>query len=79
LRRPAIVRADEPTASLDRDNAGLVADLLFTLCREAGATLIVATHDPQLAARTGAVVDIVDGDLRPRNAAERGRRLASVA
>jgi len=79
LRRPAIVLADEPTASLDRDNAGLVADLLFALCREAGATLIVATHDPQLAARTGAVVDIVDGGLRLRGAADRGRRLASVA
>jgi putative ABC transport system ATP-binding protein len=79
LRRPAIVLADEPTASLDRESANLVADLLFALCREAGATLIVATHDPQLAARTGVVVDIVDGALRTRGAADRRRWLASVA
>jgi putative ABC transport system ATP-binding protein len=79
LRRPAIMIADEPTASLDRDNAEVVADLLCALCRDAGATLIVATHDPHLADRLGLVVDIAEGDLRPRGAAPRWPRLVPVA
>ena len=51
VKSPAIVLADEPTASLDRDTAGLVADLLCRLCREQHATLVVVTHDAALAER----------------------------
>jgi putative ABC transport system ATP-binding protein len=79
LRRPAILLADEPTASLDRGNAELVADLLCTLCQDIGATLVVATHDPQLAERVGHIVDIARGDLRPRAATARRAQLAPVA
>jgi putative ABC transport system ATP-binding protein len=51
VKSPAIVLADEPTASLDRDTAAIVADLLCHLCREQHATLVVATHDTVLAER----------------------------
>jgi putative ABC transport system ATP-binding protein len=51
VQAPAIVLADEPTASLDRDTAGIVADLLCRLCRERHATLVVVTHDAALAER----------------------------
>lgn len=51
LRRPAILLADEPTASLDRASAARVGALLLHAATEAGATLIVATHDPALLAR----------------------------
>jgi putative ABC transport system ATP-binding protein len=73
LRRPAIVLADEPTASLDRANAIAVVDLLLALCAESGATLVVATHDAELSAPIGRSVEIVDGDLRARAAATRLR------
>ena len=68
IREPAIVLADEPTASLDAQAARTVADLLAGLCRDAGATLIVATHDPGLAARLDRTFDIVYGDVQPRGA-----------
>jgi putative ABC transport system ATP-binding protein len=51
VKSPAIVLADEPTASLDRDTAVIVADLLCRLCREQHATLVVVTHDAILAGR----------------------------
>jgi putative ABC transport system ATP-binding protein len=51
VKAPAIVLADEPTASLDRDTAAVVADLLCRLCREQHATLVVVTHDAALAGR----------------------------
>jgi len=66
LRAPPIVLADEPTASLDLDTGRLIADLLCTLCRESGATLIVATHDVALADSLDASYEIVDCRLRPR-------------
>jgi putative ABC transport system ATP-binding protein len=51
LKAPAVVLADEPTASLDRDTGGVVADLLLRMCREQHATLVVVTHDATLADR----------------------------
>jgi len=51
IRAPAIVLADEPTASLDRRTAGTVAELLCRLCRDRGTTLVVVTHDDALADR----------------------------
>ena len=51
LRRPAILLADEPTASLDGTSAARVGELLLRAATEAGATLLVATHDPALLAR----------------------------
>jgi ABC-type lipoprotein export system ATPase subunit len=47
--RPKLLIADEPTSALDRANAAVVADLLDELAREAGASLLVATHDDRLA------------------------------
>ena len=47
---PRFVLADEPTGSLDHENAQIVAELLFSLCREFGTSMILATHDPTLSA-----------------------------
>jgi putative ABC transport system ATP-binding protein len=66
LRKPAIVLADEPTASLDRGTANVVADLLSSMCRSANATLVVTTHDPLLAGSLDSTYDLVDGGLRLR-------------
>ncbi len=51
INTPRLILADEPTASLDRDNADIVLGLLQTLCREQGSILILATHDHEVRAR----------------------------
>lgn len=51
VSEPAILFADEPTGSLDEVSGGKVIELLFDLNRENGSTLILVTHDPQLAQR----------------------------
>ena len=61
LLAPAVVVADEPTASLDAASAAAVGDLLLEVCRDAGATLIVATHDPALLDRLDLVVPLANG------------------
>jgi putative ABC transport system ATP-binding protein len=79
LRKPAIVFADEPTASLDRCTSSVVTDLLSSMCRSVNATLVVATDDPLLASRLDWAYDIVDGDLRAQSPACVRHRLRSVA
>ena len=59
--KPALVFADEPTGNLDAATGSSVMDLLFARRAEAGATLIVITHDAALAARCERVVTLADG------------------
>ena len=59
--RPSILFADEPTGNLDADTSATVVDLLFELNREAGTTLVLVTHDLELAAKTQRVLRIRGG------------------
>ena len=72
---PALLLADEPTGELDSGNAARIYDLLRSLNRELGLTIIVVTHDPQIAARVDRVVAIRDG----RTSTEMIRRAATVS
>jgi putative ABC transport system ATP-binding protein len=59
--RPAILLADEPTGNLDGANGAAIMDLLFGLRDRHGATLVLVTHAPELAARCDRVVRLGDG------------------
>jgi putative ABC transport system ATP-binding protein len=59
--RPAILLADEPTGNLDGANGAAIMDLLFGLRDLHGATLVLVTHAPELAARCDRVVQLADG------------------
>jgi putative ABC transport system ATP-binding protein len=61
---PKILFADEPTGNLDSKNGALVEDLLFELNQKQGTTLVVVTHDPELAARCDRQIEIHDGELK---------------
>jgi lipoprotein-releasing system ATP-binding protein len=60
---PSAILADEPTGNLDRQTAGVVFDLLLDRVRSQQASLIMVTHDPQLAARADRVLHLNDGVL----------------
>lgn len=61
---PALLFADEPTGNLDRATGEHVAELMFALQREQGVTLVLVTHDENLAARCDRRVRIDGGELR---------------
>ncbi|WJD47655.1 MULTISPECIES: putative ABC transporter ATP-binding protein YbbA [unclassified Enterobacter] len=62
--RPGVLFADEPTGNLDRQTGDKIADLLFSMNQQYGTTLILVTHDPQLAARCDRRLRLVNGLLQ---------------
>jgi putative ABC transport system ATP-binding protein len=60
---PRILFADEPTGNLDAETSERIENLIFSLNKEAGTTLIVVTHNQDLAARTSRIVRIRGGKL----------------
>ncbi|MBW1253228.1 putative ABC transporter ATP-binding protein YbbA [Pantoea allii] len=61
--RPGLLFADEPTGNLDRKTGDRIVDLLFSLNRDFATTLILVTHDEQLAARCNRRLRLRDGKL----------------
>lgn len=63
VNQPEIIFADEPTGNLDSTTGEKIEELLFNLNQNKGITLIIVTHDPELAARCDRQIHIKDGQL----------------
>lgn len=63
IGNPRIIFADEPTGNLDSHTGKTVEDILFTLNKEQGITLVIVTHDPELSARCDRQILISDGTV----------------
>ena len=72
---PRLILADEPTGNLDGTTGAHVMDLLFRLAEERGTTLLLITHETELARRSGRIVELADG----RIAADSARPGAAAA
>jgi putative ABC transport system ATP-binding protein len=64
INEPRILFADEPTGNLDAETAATIEDLLFDLNTTAGTTLVMVTHDLDLAARTGRILRLRGGRVQ---------------
>lgn len=61
INRPNVLFADEPTGNLDAETGEQVENLLFSLNETAGTTLVLVTHDAELASRTGRIIRLKGG------------------
>jgi len=61
LNSPALLLADEPTGNLDKTTGGTIMSMLADIRRATGHTMLMVTHDPEVAARADRVVTLVDG------------------
>ena len=78
VNSPSLLLADEPTGNLDSTNAALIIDLLLGLQEDAGMTLVIITHDEDLAARCSRCIRIRDGEIVEDRLRVPGRRSASM-
>ena len=62
--RPSLLLADEPTGNLDSKTGGAVLDLLCGLLKAQGLTMIMVTHDPEVAARANRIIHLRDGAIQ---------------
>jgi len=63
MNGPSVLLADEPTGNLDQETGTAVLDLLLDLGRTHGTTLVIVTHDPDVAAKAGRIVEMKDGRI----------------
>lgn len=69
VNEPRILIADEPTGAVDSENSRRIMDLLRAINEERGTTLVVVTHDPEVAKRADRVIRVLDGRIVPEEEA----------
>ncbi len=65
VNNPAIIMADEPTGNLDSKVGREIMNLLLSLNKDFGTTLIIVTHDPKIAEQTQRIIRLRDGEIDP--------------
>lgn len=70
VTRPALLLADEPTGNLDTKTSAEIMELITTLNRDKGITVVMVTHEEDIAAHAGRLLRFVDGHLASDSAAE---------
>ena len=63
VMKPKLILADEPTGNLDSENSEFISNMLFEYVNEESASLILVTHDQNLAKRTQKIIKIKDGTI----------------
>ena len=63
VNQPDVIIADEPTGNLDSNTGEAVERMLFELNRDQGITLVIVTHDPDLAKQCGRIIEMKDGKI----------------
>ena len=78
VNRPQVIFADEPTGNLDRESGHAVLDLMAELNREGDVTLVMVTHDREVALRADHIYELVDGRICRYLDVKRGGREAAA-
>jgi len=63
IHKPEVLFADEPTGNLDGDTGSQIEDLLFELNKDEGTTLIIVTHDRELASKCNRIIELKSGSI----------------
>ena len=74
VRDPDVLLADEPTGNLDSRSSQEIIDILSNLNRKEGITVVIVTHNPEIAARTGRIIEMLDGRIVDDKITERSLR-----
>ncbi len=64
INKPSIILADEPTGNLDSQTGDIIMEMFKTLNAEQNVTIIIVTHEPYIAAKTGRIIELIDGKIK---------------
>jgi len=80
VTRPKLILADEPTGNLDRESGSAVLDIMAELNRESNITMVMVTHDREVALRADHIFELVDGRIcKSIDLTKTGRKAANAA
>lgn len=78
VHRPRLVLADEPTAALDEESGRTVVELLKTMAKEDGVTIVIVTHDNRILGAADRIVNLVDGRIKSDASAQETAELGEM-